>query len=559
MHFGIDLGTTNSLISVFENGQARLIGGEAPLFPSVVSVLDCALVVGPVAKERLVAHPEATVAAFKRAMGTQKSFRLGKTSLSAPDLSALVLRALRERAEAELGVPVRDVVISVPAYFNQIQRRAVRQAALSADLNPIRLVNEPTAAALAYGLQDIDGEGHILVFDLGGGTFDVSIVEIFERVIEVKATSGDAYLGGEDFTEALVAHFIDTLGLRALSSEERAQLWGACEALKHQLSTAHAARCSFHPRKGEVELAITREGFAEVVSPLVQRLRLPVERALYDAKLGREQIDRVVLVGGATRMPVVRALVARLLGKLPEAGLDPDLVVALGAATQAALIARDAAFDDVMMTDVSAFSLGFEVARRQGNTQISGYFQPVIERNTVIPVSREHRFSPANERQKMVKLALYQGEAPLVKDNIALGHLEVRLPPGASVNEQISVRLSYDTSGLIEVDARVLSSGLQTSLVIEALAGEMSAAEREARRKALAALKVHPRDEEANIALMARIERWYAMARGGDRDWLQAMLAAFQDLLEGQNLSDIAQARTAISADLDAFEARYVR
>lgn len=559
MHFGIDLGTTNSLISVFENGQARLVGAEAPLFPSVVSLIDGALVVGPVAKERLVAHPEATVAAFKRAMGTGKSFRLGRQSFSAPDLSALVLRALRARAEAELGVEVRDVVISVPAYFNQIQRNAVRQAAISADLNPIRLVNEPTAAALAYGVQDIDSEGHILVFDLGGGTFDVSIVEVFERVIEVKATSGDAYLGGEDFTGALVAHFIATHDLGKPSPEERAQLWGAAEALKHQLSSAHEARCTHHARKGPVELSITREGFADLVSPLVQRLRLPVERALYDAKLGRDQIDRVVLVGGATRMPVVRALVARHLGKLPEAGLDPDLVVALGAATQAALIARDAAFDDVVMTDVSAFSLGFEVSRLQGNAQLGGYFQPLIERNTVIPVSRETVFSPVNARQSRITLNLFQGEAPLVKDNIALGKLDVRLPPGAGTDEQIAVRLSYDTSGLIEVDAKVLSNGLSTSLVISTLAGEMAPAELDARRKALAALKVHPREEEANIALLARIERWYAMARGDDRDRLQAMLAAFQAVIEGQNLSDIAQARATMAADLDVFEAHYVR
>lgn len=285
MYFGIDLGTTNSLISVFENGAARLIGAEAPLFPSVVSQLDGALIVGPAAKERLVAHPGQTVAAFKRAMGTDKSFRLGRQSLTAKELSALVLRALRDRASAETGVEVRDVVISVPAYFNQIQRNAVRGAALTADLNPIRLVNEPTAAALAYGLQDIDGEGHILVFDLGGGTFDVSIVEVFERVIEVKASSGDAFLGGEDFTEALVAHFTKAHELGSLSAADKARLWSASEALKHQLAHQHEARCSFGLGPREIELAISRDGFAEVVSPLVQRLRLPVERALYDAKL----------------------------------------------------------------------------------------------------------------------------------------------------------------------------------------------------------------------------------------------------------------------------------
>lgn len=517
------------------------------------------LIVGAAAKERLVAHSEDTVAAFKRAMGSGKTFHLGRQSFSAQDLSTLVLRTLRERAEAELNCTVRDVVISVPAYFNQIQRNAVREAALAADLNPVRLVNEPTAAALAYGLQDIDGEGHVLVFDLGGGTFDISIVEIFERVIEVRASSGDAFLGGEDFTEALVKHLTRTHDLDPFYPEEKASLWSAAEALKHKLTNAHEARCTYHWRKGEVELAITRDGFAEVVSLLVQRLRLPVERALHDAGLGRGDIDRVVLVGGATRMPVVRTLVTRLLGKLPESGIDPDLVVALGASTQAALIARDAAFDDVVMTDVSAFSLGFEVSKQHGLRHFEGYFQPVIERNTVIPVSREEVFSTIEPGQRKIRLALFQGEAPLVKDNIALGELTLELPSGSRNIEQVAVRLSYDTSGLIEVDTRLLSTGATQSLVISTLTGGLSEAEIAKRRAALAALKVHPRDDEANIALIARIERWYAMARGEDRDRLQEMLNVFKIRVEAQNLSDIEALRARISADLDSFEAGYVR
>lgn len=559
MYFGIDLGTTNSLISVFENGRARLIGAEAPLFPSVVSMMNGALVVGPVAKERLVAHSEDTIASFKRAMGSGKLFRLGRQSFTAQDLSALVLRALRDRAREELQTEVRDVVISVPAYFNQIQRNAVREAALAADLNPIRLVNEPTAAALAYGVQDIDDEGHILVFDLGGGTFDVSIIEVFERVIEVKASSGDAFLGGEDFTEALVRHFTKTQGLDPFYPEEKASLWSAAEALKHQLSQAHEARCSYHWRKGSLELSITRDRFAEVAAPLVQRLRLPVERALYDAGLEREDISRVVLVGGATRMPLVRTLVARLLGQLPESGIDPDLVVALGAATQAALIARDAAFDDVVMTDVSAFSLGFEVARRSGKHQIDGFFEPVIERNTVIPVSRERVFSALEPGQAQLVLALFQGESPMVKDNIALGKLVLDLPRSRNGVESVAVRLSYDSSGLIEVDTRILSTGATRSMVITTLAGGLSEAQIAERRKALAALKVHPRDEEANTALIARLERWYAMARGADREMLQDMLDAFLTRLDAQNLSDIEALRVQIAAALDAFEAGYVR
>ncbi|WP_126975163.1 Hsp70 family protein [Frigidibacter oleivorans] len=559
MYFGIDLGTTNSLISVFENGRPRVLGGSQPLFPSVVSVMDGTLVLGAPARERLVSHPEHTAAAFKRAMGTKKAFRLGWKQYDAQELSALILRALRQRALEETGVAPQDVVVSVPAYFNQIQRNATRAAAIAAGLNPIRLVNEPTAAAIAYGLQDIAAEGHTLVVDLGGGTFDVSIVEVFEKVIEVKASSGDAFLGGEDFTRALFNRLAQEFDLAPKTDAERALLWNAAEVLKLGLTRAQEASCPLPWRDGARALSITREAFTDASASLIQRLRLPIERAIHDAGLSRDEIDRVVLVGGATRMPLVRTLVARLTGKLPESGLDPDQVVALGAATQAALIARDAGCDDVVMTDVSAFSLGFEVARRVGDRIEQGYFEPVIERNTTIPVSREFVFQTTQKGQREILFELFQGEAPLVRDNIALGKLLVAVPRNRADYEIVIARLSYDSSGLIEIDTKVASTGATRSIVITDLTGGLSERELDARRKTLAALKVHPREGAENVALSARLERCFAMALGEDRVTIQDMLALFRQALERQHLSEIAALREQIGQTLDQFEAGYVR
>lgn len=470
MHFGIDLGTTNSLISVFENGQTRLISKE-PMVPSVVALLDGALVVGKTAKQRLTTHPNDTVAAFKRSMGTDKKYKLGRQKLSVVDLSAMVLSYLKELARDETGVNVSDVVISVPAYFNQLQRDAVRAAALAADLNPLRLINEPTAAAIAYGLQDIDDQGHIMVFDLGGGTFDVSIIEIFEGVLEVKATSGDAFLGGEDFTRLLFHQLARKHTIPTEDAYVKARLWNAAEKLKVRLSTTHEAECDFGWGDRTERLSISREQFSEISSSLIRRLRLPVERALYDAKLNNSQIDKVVLVGGATRMPLVRTQVSRMVGKLPEVGIDPDQVVAIGAAIQAALTANDKALDDVVMTDVSAFSLGFAISRQFGNRVEHGFFEPVIERNTVIPASREQIFSTMELGQTEVNFELYQGESPRVLDNVKLGSLSVKVPRNRKEHEAISVRLSYDTSGLLEIDTTVLSNQKTKSVVITNLTG----------------------------------------------------------------------------------------
>lgn len=560
MQFGIDLGTTHSLIAVFRNGAPELIPnalGEV-LTPSVVALHEGHLLTGRAAREVALAHPERAASVFKRAMGTDRRYRLGGTDYGAPELSAMILQSLKQDAEAHLGCVVRDVVISVPAYFNELQRKAVRSAGQIAGLNVTRLINEPTAAALAYGLHERD-EAKILVFDLGGGTFDVSVLDLFEGVIEVKASAGDAFLGGEDFTESLAKYIASQSALDFNDPALRPQLLHLAETAKRGLTEATSVRIEAEVQGKALALDLTRERFETVTAPLVTRLNAPLERALTDAGLGAEEIDRVVLVGGASRMGAARALAARRLRQFPTMTLDPDHVVALGAAVQAALVAEDAALGDVVMTDVSAFTLGVDISHRIGGVVRGGYYSPIIERNAVIPTSREMMFSTAYLGQENIRLGIYQGEAPLVAHNLSLGQIEVPVPRNLAEHESIMVRFTYDVSGLLEVEVKVMSTGHQARLVVTELAGEMSAAEISEAVAKMARLKVHPRDEAANIHLRARIEATYANARGPARDWVTGLLLQLDTAIEAQDKQALASLRDRLHADLDAYEADHVR
>lgn len=292
---------------------------------------------------------------------------------------------------------------------------------------------------------------------------------------------------------------------------------------------------------------------------LIQRLRRPVERSLYDADLSPGEVDRVVLVGGATRMPVIKNFVGKMMRRLPEVGLNPDHVVALGAAVQAGLVGKNAALGDVVMTDVSAFSLGIDVAKGQGASLKAGYFLPIIERNSVVPISREEVVNTIEKGQTQLQMSIYQGESPRVENNICQGELTIGVPRNMKEHENVSVRFSYDVSGLLEVDVIVLSTQKSANLLITELAGTLTDAEIADQRKRLAKLESHPRDAQENIATVARLEQCYAMAKLADREYLQEMLVEFETVLAGQNLSDIDVARQAVQANLDAFEANYAR
>jgi len=557
---GIDLGTTNSAVAVWDRGAARLLPNALGdlLTPSAVSLGDDgALIVGAAARERQVTHPHLTATRFKRLMGTTGTVQLGHRTFTPEELSALVLRSLREDAERHLDAPVTGAIITVPAYFSDRQRKATRRAGELAGLPVHRLVNEPTAAALAHGIQDLENEQPFLVFDLGGGTFDVSIVEIFDGIIEVRASAGDNRLGGNDFNDVLVAHVLKQLGgwKTAASPELREVIWAAAERCRRMLSVADAAPLRFTWQDLEHEEIITGALFEELAAPLLGRLREPVVRSLREGTTAAASLREVVMVGGATRMPIVRRTVTRLFGRFPNTAIDPDHAVALGAAVQAGLSARDDALREVRLTDVCPFSLGVATSERDQFGHLRhGLFAPIIERNTVIPVSRVETLWTLMDGQPAIELEVYQGEARHVKDNIRLGTLKIAVPPRPAGEVSIDVRFSYDASGLLEVDVLVPETGLTRQLVIHDEEDMIGPQALEERRQALAALKVHPRDAARNAATLARARRCYESFLGEKRFAIGQALDMFESELQRQDLRAIESARASVEALLDRLE-----
>lgn len=564
MIVGIDLGTTNSLAAVWRDGRAQLIPNALGqvLTPSCVSLDEGGRVlVGMAARDRLLTNPRRSSAAFKRYMGTEKRLLLGDRDFRPEELSALLLKSLKADAEAFLGETVTEAVITVPAYFNDTQRKATRIAGELAGLKVERLLNEPTAAALAYGLHQAQAESQFLIFDLGGGTFDVSILELFAGVMEVRATAGDNFLGGEDFATALIDGFFAAVGKPAgfggkqLDPEQMAKLRTEAERVKRELSNRDAASFSYRHGEQTLKWEVSSDVFESLCAPLLDRLRTPIERALRDAKLSAAALERIVLVGGATRMPIVHRLVARLFGRFPNRDINPDEAIVLGAAVQAGLKARDAALEDVVMTDVCPYTLGVEISEQYAPDQHrAGVFLPVIERNTVIPASRSKTVVAIRDYQTQVEVKVFQGESRDVKDNILLGTLHVPLPRLPRDQQQVDVRFTYDINGLLEVEATVLANQSKQAIVIEQSPGAMSREDVQKSLAALERLKVPPREQAENQALLERLKRLFEQHLGDNREWVARQYAGFEAVLERQNPRDIAHAREQLTGLLDQFE-----
>lgn len=561
MILGIDLGTTHSLISYLKDGVPVAIAnahGEY-LTPSVVSVDDNGmLIVGAVAKERLFKYPDRTIASFKRLMGSTQLVKLGKHQFKAEDLSALVLRSLKADAEAELKQEVRDVIISVPAYFNDQQRKATRLAGELAGLNVIQLLNEPTAAALFHGIQDRDSEAKFLIFDLGGGTFDVSILEKFDGIMEVHATGGDSFLGGDDFTQVLVDWFVQKNNLSSRQQKNTtliAAVRFAAEAVKKQLSTHPQAEMSVLIDGVPKTLPISQDSYEMQCKPLLERLRAPIERALRDARLRTSDLDEVVLVGGATRMPIVRKLVAQLFARLPSRYIDPDQTIALGVAVCAGLRQRNEAFSEVVLTDVCPHSLGVRVSQEDGHGGwVRDIFMPIIERNTVIPASRVRPLCTIYDDQDHIQISIYQGESRTCNNNVKLGEVSVPVPKKPAGEAGIKVRYTYDINGILDVDVEVDDTGFTHNIVIKDLAGNVSDEEIARRRMELAALKIHPRDQDENRLVLERANRLFEQLLGYERQQVGDLLSRFNSVLETQDIPAIAKARQEFSKALDYLE-----
>jgi molecular chaperone DnaK len=498
---GIDLGTTNSLVARYSDERPEIIPSRtgARMTPSVVGLdRHDRLHVGATALAQLAAMPDRTVAEVKRLMGSPQRVTLGGQRYSPTEISALILRSLVADAESALSRTVDEAVITVPAYFADAQRQATKDAGELAGLRVERILNEPTAAALAYGLDHLDAEQHVLVYDLGGGTFDVSVLEMFEGVLDVKASAGNNHLGGTDFDRAVAEsllkevereHGVDLRG----DPRAMARLKAAAEQAKIEL-TAAAATPVIVPnlavsngRPVSLETELTRAQLEALILPLVRSTLEPVATALRDAGIDRRAVTDVVLVGGASRVPLVRRLVAEFFDKAPREGVHPDEAVALGAAVQAGLKAGAISAErGIMITDVCPFTLGVEIQTTAGAQRLAGVFSPIIPRNSTVPVSRTEVYSTTSDGQRAVDIKVYQGESQIVRNNVFLDQYTVDgVPPAPAGVEKVAVSFTYDINGILEVATRIVSTGKEARLVVDRTPQRMSARERVAARARL--------------------------------------------------------------------------
>ncbi|MBL8889480.1 MAG: Hsp70 family protein [Planctomycetaceae bacterium] len=566
---GIDLGTTNSLCSVFQDGKPVLIPNPhgSMLTPSVVAILDDGrVVVGQAARELQVTRPEAAVACFKRWMGTDHKVSLQGKSFTPVELSSFVLKALKEDAEAFLKKPIEAAVITVPAYFNDHQRKATKQAGEMAGLKVRRIINEPTAAALTYGFHDRNAEKMILVVDLGGGTFDVTLMEIFEGTLEIVSTAGESMLGGEDFTDRIVATVLKKEGLALEVAEVRSplrvsRLRQECELAKRGLATESTVRIRLPDDHGTYDesraVKLDRAAFAKIVEPLMERIKRPITRAMQDGQREAKEIDEVILVGGATRMSVMQECVQQIFGKQGLIKYNPDEVVALGAAVQAALILDHADVREMVMTDVCPFTLGISIAKEFGTRIESGYFNPIIHRNTTIPVSREEVVCTLIDNQPEIIVKVYQGEARKVVDNVFLGELQVKDIPRQPAGAEIMIRFTYDLNGLLEVEAYVPSSNRKFSTVLTNHAATLSKFELEQAIRNLQRLKFYPRDDLENQRLLRYAERMVGEVNRFQREQLEYAVDRFLNAMVDSERESFASARQDLLITLEQLGISY--
>lgn len=539
---GIDLGTTNSLACVCQDGRAVLIPNSLGenLTPSAVSVDENGeICVGAVAKERLVSHPEASAASFKRYMGTNKAFTLAGTSFTPQELSSFVLRQLKEDAERFLGEEVTEAVISVPAYFNDNQRYATKEAGRLAGIHVERLVNEPSAAALMASRISGEEEGSYLIFDFGGGTLDVSVVDYFDNVIEIVAVSGDNRLGGDDFDEVIARSFCahHQMDYEGMDSQKKATLLRLAEKCKRELTERDETELVWESE--DKKMPLNNLLLAGLGQSMFDRISQVIETALRDSARSIDEIDEIVLVGGSSKMPVVSLYLQTILKRKPSMIASPDEVVAMGVGMYAGIKERKQDIKDLVLTDICPFTLGVNVVNYANND--NPIMSAVIERNSVLPCSKTGYYTNSYDNQCQIDIGIYQGEAYYCNDNLKLGVIEMEILPVKEGEACLEVTFTYDINGILEVEVTDHQMKRMKRKVLTSEKVRMSEEEINRRLEELQAYKLMPRGGIRAKVVMARGERLFSQFLGARRQEIATVMQQIQKAIAGGNDKQLAE------------------
>lgn len=551
MIVGIDLGTTNSLAGIFRNGKVELIPNIFGDFltPSVIGLDDDGeVIVGKLAKERLVTKPDQTVAQFKRFMGTKHPIQLGDRTYQAEELSSFVIRKLIEDTERYTGEKVEEIIVSVPAYFNDAQRYATKLAGQFAGVNIERIINEPSAASLAQKIgKDMEDQAFIVV-DFGGGTLDISVVESFDNVVEILAIAGDNRLGGEDFTAVIAQEFLTVNGFKKddISNEFYYKVLVESEKAKLQLNAQDEVQLLVADKDTQYEMNLSYKRFYEISQPLLARVKVVLDRSLFDANHSHVNADDFVLVGGTSKLRLVQEFLSFCIGQAVKATDDPDLMIAKGCALVAGIKERQGEVRDLLLSDICPFSLGVEV--------VGDKYSPIIERNSSLPSSRVERYYAHSLGQTQLRFNIYQGERMRASENLLLGSLVVDVPENYRDYEAADVRFTYDLNGILDVEVTVLSTGQVSSKII--LQDSINLSEEEiAKKKAeLEKYKINVQETEVYRYLVERAERLYSMILGVERENLMERTRFFEQEVAKASLPHLPKLYDEFSAYLDRLE-----
>lgn len=555
---GIDLGTTNSLVAYYKDGESILIPNEFGEFltPSVVHVNENnEILVGKAAKELLIVDPVNTVSVFKRSMGLEKTYRLRGKYYRPEELSAFVIKQLVEDAKRELKENIEEVIISVPAYFDDVRRKATKRAGEIAGVRVERLINEPSAAALACRMKDDDGDNVYLVFDFGGGTLDISVVECFDNVISVNAVSGDNHLGGSDFDQVIADYICSQLGVKfaGLKKETQSIVLRNAENLKIQLSTEKEASIMVQSEELTGEVSIDHDKLVEISAKIFNRIKKPIRQVLNDSDFGINDISKIVMVGGSSKMTVVGMYLYYLLGTDMYVSENADETVALGLGYYAGMKARDVELKEMVLTDICPFSLGVDVINHSDPD--NPYFSPIIERNSILPISKVNHLTTVRDFQTEMELNIYQGDEPYAKDNVLLDTITVKTKPKKAGAEQVDVRFTYDINGILDVDVQVQSTRLTYKKTIVNKDLHLSKQDIQLQLQKMEELKKDPRKKAENQYLINYANALYRQTTKDIRDYIFGLMVYFDKVLDTANEQKIEYVRKRLLVVLSNVEA----